>query len=84
MMKIEDFQEIKDYSECGECNICIRECPTKSINKSRINPNICFSYITQKKELNDKEIKLLKGKIFGCDICQNKCPYNNRNRFSMY
>lgn len=72
------FDEIKDYSECGDCNICLKECPTKSINKVKINPNICLSYLTQKKELSDKEIKLLKGNIFGCDFCQMKCPYNEQ------
>lgn len=73
-----NFNEIKNYSDCGSCNICLKECPTKAINKVKNNPNICLSYLTQKKELNDKEIKLLlnKGNIFGCDFCQTKCPYN--------
>lgn len=70
------FNEIQKYEECKECNICISECPTKSINKVKINPNICLSYITQKKEISEKQIKLLKGNIFGCDFCQLKCPYN--------
>lgn len=73
---IGSFEEISKYKKCGECDNCIKECPTKSINKSRINPNICLSYITQKKDINDKEIKLLKGNLFGCDFCQLKCPYN--------
>lgn len=70
------FEEIKEYKECHFCEQCIKECPTKSINKHRCNPNICLSYFTQKKELSDKEMKLLKGNIFGCDFCQLKCPYN--------
>ena len=35
-----------------------------------------MSYITQKKDISDKEIKLLKGNVFGCDFCQLECPYN--------
>lgn len=70
------FEEISEYKECIACERCIKECPTKSINKTKINPNICLSYITQKKEISDKEIKLLKGNVFGCDFCQLKCPYN--------
>ena len=62
------FENIKKYKECGKCTRCYKECPTKSININRINPNICSSYITQKKELSDVEIKLLKNKVFGCDI----------------
>lgn len=70
------IHEIADHVECGECKQCIGECPTKSINQSRSNPNICLSYITQKKDISDQEIKLLKGNVFGCDFCQLKCPYN--------
>ena len=61
-----NFTMVSHHKECGECDICLRECPTKSINKAKVNPNICLSYMTQKKELNNKEIKLLKvkGNIF--------------------
>lgn len=72
------FDHIKKYKECGNCSICIKECPTKSINNYRRNPNICLSYITQKKDINIKEANLLKGNIFGCDFCQLQCPYNEK------
>lgn len=68
--------EMLAYKECGSCERCLKECPTKSINKVQCNPNICLSYLTQKKELSEKEMKLLKGNIFGCDYCQLECPYN--------
>lgn len=68
--------DIAKYHECGECVACFKQCPTKSINPLRNNPNICLSYITQKKEISDQEIGLLKGNIFGCDFCQLRCPYN--------
>lgn len=71
-----DFTSLLEYRECGECSNCFKECPTKSINKNRKNPNICLSYITQKKDLEDWEIKALNGRVFGCDSCQLKCPYN--------
>ena len=78
------LDEISKYNQCGKCTICYDSCKTKAINKCNEgkcnmgpgNPNICTSYITQKKELSDREIKLLKGKVFGCDDCQLKCPYN--------
>ena len=73
---IRTFEEIQKYNKCSKCIKCIEKCPTKSITISRKNPNICTSYITQKKELSKSELKLLKGKIFGCDICQDSCPYN--------
>lgn len=70
------FDEIDLFKECSECDICYKECPTKAINPKMKNCNICLSYITQKKELKDWEIKKLDGRIFGCDSCQVKCPYN--------
>lgn len=71
-----NYSEIREYKECGQCENCLKECPTKSINKKRCNPNICLSYITQKKDITNREMKLLKGNVFGCDFCQLKCPYN--------
>lgn len=76
------FSEIARYEECGECRNCYTECPTKSINHGQVNPNICLSYLTQKKELSEKEIALLKGNVFGCDFCQFSCPYNERVKAS--
>lgn len=70
------YSELGEYKECGECRRCYQECPSKSINKMKVNPNICLSYITQKKEITKKEINLLRGNIFGCDFCQLACPYN--------
>ncbi|BBF43632.1 epoxyqueuosine (oQ) reductase QueG [Lachnospiraceae bacterium KM106-2] len=70
------FTQIPLHEECQDCNRCYQECPTKSINKGRANPNICLSYLTQKKEISKQEMKLLKGNIFGCDFCQLQCPYN--------
>lgn len=72
------FEDIARFKECGDCKLCYGECPTKSINVGRVNPNICLSYYTQKKELSDQEIRLLKGNVFGCDYCQLTCPYNEK------
>ena len=71
-----NFEEMGSYVECGTCTNCYKACPTCSINKARINPNICLSYLTQKKELTHQEMGLLKGNVFGCDFCQIECPYN--------
>ncbi|WP_027631611.1 tRNA epoxyqueuosine(34) reductase QueG [Clostridium hydrogeniformans] len=74
--------EIKNFTQCGECELCYKECPTKSINKVKKNSNICMSYITQKKDLEKKWIKLMNGRLFGCDTCQSCCPYNNHIELS--
>lgn len=70
------FEDINRFSECGNCEICYKECPTKAINKHRKNANICLSYITQKKEIDNEWMERLDGRVFGCDSCQKICPYN--------
>jgi len=73
---------IKDY--CGTCTRCIDACPTDSIFEEgyRMDASRCISYLTI--ELKDEEIpEEFKGQmenwVFGCDICQDVCPWN---RFS--
>lgn len=77
-----NYEEIENFKECGDCELCYKACPSKAINPYRKNSNICVSYLTQKKDLDDNHIKLLKGRVFGCDSCQNYCPYNKKIEFS--
>lgn len=71
----------RDY--CGSCTKCIDACPTDAIEPDKvINGSKCISYFTI--ELKDMLIPdEMKGKfgdwMFGCDICQDVCPWN---RFS--
>ena len=65
--------------ECEKCGKCVSACPGKAISEKGIDKEKCLSHITQKKgELREEEINLIKksGCIWGCDICQNVCPYN--------
>ncbi|MEP7080510.1 MAG: tRNA epoxyqueuosine(34) reductase QueG [Ginsengibacter sp.] len=72
---------IKDY--CGSCTRCIDNCPTEAILPDKvIDGSKCISYFTI--ELKDllipSEMKgKFENKMFGCDICQDVCPWN---RFS--
>lgn len=70
----------KILQKCGYCNICLESCPTSSIVKGPLginnNSNICLSYITQKKDIEDSWFEKLNGRLFGCDTCQEACPYN--------
>jgi epoxyqueuosine reductase len=64
---------------CGECEICIRACPTQCINPDRtINAEQCISYQTTENQYNIPEglSEKLGGWVFGCDICQMVCPVN--------
>jgi len=63
---------------CNECDICLKSCPTGALyNEYKLDANRCISYhtIENKNEIPD-DINLHNW-IYGCDICQNVCPYNN-------
>ena len=77
-----NYLELKEFNECGECTICLGKCPTKAIKENEKNSNICLSYITQRKNIEDKWFKALNGRIFGCDSCQMSCPYNKSIEYS--
>ena len=71
---------IKDY--CGTCTKCIDACPTEAIvQPGVVDGSKCISYLTI--ELKENIPASFKGKmenwVFGCDICQDVCPWN---RFS--
>ncbi|MES2387375.1 MAG: tRNA epoxyqueuosine(34) reductase QueG [Bacteroidota bacterium] len=68
---------VKDY--CGTCTACIDACPTDAIIAPQVvDGSRCISYFTI--ELKDAIPASVKGKfenwIFGCDICQDVCPWN--------
>lgn len=69
-------------SYCGSCSKCIDACPTSAISEPYIiNSNKCISYLTiEKKNEFNKNLNLnFKNYIFGCDICQDVCPWNNNS-----
>jgi len=66
--------------ECGPCNRCIESCPTQAITKPKtIDARRCISYQTIENKSNtiDEYVSnKITNQIFGCDICQQVCPWN--------
>lgn len=67
-------------SLCTNCNSCINNCPTGAILTGyQFNAKKCLSYLTVTKELIPEDLRTKMGnRIYGCDICQEVCPYNRR------
>jgi epoxyqueuosine reductase len=78
-----ELQYDKPFTEdfCGNCRACIDSCPTNAINDDRtIDARKCISWLTVE---NKNEIpRVYRGKlgnrVFGCDCCQEVCPWNNK------
>ena len=73
-----DNELVADH--CGSCTLCIDACPTNAITEAYVvDSNKCISYATI--ELRDAEFpkqvaENLEGWLYGCDICQDVCPWN--------
>ncbi|MFQ5944050.1 MAG: tRNA epoxyqueuosine(34) reductase QueG [Anaerolineales bacterium] len=66
---------------CGRCTLCIEACPTDCILPDRtLDATRCISYLTiELKRAVPDELRGLTGEwVFGCDICQQVCPWNLR------
>jgi epoxyqueuosine reductase len=72
-----------EEDRCGTCTRCIDACPTSCILSDRtIDARLCISYLTiEHKDFVPHELREKIGDwLFGCDICQQVCPWN---RFSL-
>ncbi len=66
-----------EVASCLHCGACRAACPTGILRGAGED---CLSAITQRKgELTEREVALMKkvGTVWGCDVCQSVCPYNN-------
>lgn len=65
---------------CGACRACQKACPGGALTGTcDYEQDRCLSYLTQKKgPLSDEEGHLIGYHLYGCDICQQVCPYNRK------
>lgn len=74
-----DYDQAYSGDYCGDCRRCIEACPTKAIGNDRmIDSPKCISYLTIEKKgpLPEELSNQYRQWIFGCDICQEVCPWN--------
>ena len=74
-----DYDELFAEDLCGSCTSCIDACPTQALGEYEIYAEKCISYLTieHRGEFLDNHSELHNW-IYGCDICQEVCPWNQK------
>ena len=68
------------FDQCGTCTLCLAACPTGAlVEPGVLDSTRCLSYLTieNKDAILEEQRVLLGSHAYGCDICQDVCPYNN-------
>ena len=75
-----DYDDERVEDHCGTCTLCIDACPTEAITEPYVvDSNKCISYATielRAPELPAEIQNNLSGWMYGCDVCQDVCPWN--------
>lgn len=76
--EVDSYDEPYVGSGCGDCRRCIDACPNRAIGDDRtIDSRRCISRLTIEREAIMPDGCSLHGWVFGCEECQNVCPYNH-------
>jgi len=76
-----EYNQVPESDFCGSCTRCIESCPTQAILDGRtIDSEKCISYqtIENRGDISPEIESSLRGRVFGCDICQDVCPWNRK------
>jgi epoxyqueuosine reductase len=74
-----DYDSPVDDDLCGSCTACIDACPTQALDEYQIDAGKCISYLTIEHRGDlPADQNNLHGWIYGCDICQDVCPWNEK------
>lgn len=74
-----DHYDMPQKDRCGSCSRCLEACPTETLEGPRhLNARKCLSYLTieNRGEIPAEQAACLGNRLYGCDTCQEVCPWN--------
>ena len=80
LVSLEIEPDVPPPDRCGTCTRCIDACPTAAIVPSGVDSRLCISYFTieLRGSVPEEHRAGIGHHVFGCDICQDVCPWNRR------
>lgn len=79
-LEFSSYSQPEERDFCGTCRRCVEACPTGALSPHEVNANLCISYntIEQKGEIPLAVKEKMGQRFFGCDACQEACPWNGK------
>jgi epoxyqueuosine reductase len=75
-----EYEQMQIADQCGTCTLCLDACPTGAITEPYVvDSNLCISHATiesRAPQISGEVAGKLEGWLYGCDICQDVCPWN--------
>jgi len=71
--------DLPEKDHCGNCHLCMDACPTGALETAyTLTPSRCISYLTikEKEDISRELLDKFQDRIYGCDLCQDVCPFN--------
>lgn len=85
IIDLETEYDTPTTDHCGTCTACIEACPTDAIYEPyKVDAAKCISYLTieHKGEIDEQYHTDIQNWVFGCDICQDICPWNSKAKLA--